>query len=365
MVSVSKPLVKTLINLSGLSQLKQLYQSLRTGSKNSLLSLCVKSPRLSSFYYALFNSAMDREQQGIIYGKLQYDRSLTVTQEPQYLLRRNIHRLEKGLIMRPRRDIFALDYLEETVAAYQNLVNKQNNNNNPTDESELKWAGDVLQEYFRVVTTHPIIDRAQTVFSSLETIPGENKCIPYQRNLEQPPTVDYQQFLALSQRRRSVRWYLPQAVPRELIDRAITAAALSPSACNRQPFEFRIFDDPQLVQQVGAIPMGTIGFSQNFPVVVVVVGKLRAYYSERDRHVIYIDASLAAMSFMYALETLGLSSCPINWPDIASKEQQMSDILGLEPDERVIMLISLGYPNPEAMVPYSQKKSLAEIRRYN
>ncbi|MEM8673130.1 MAG: nitroreductase family protein [Cyanobacteria bacterium P01_G01_bin.67] len=359
MVSASKPLIKTLSDL-GLAQPKQLYQRVRTWFKNVLLNICVSSPRLSSFYYALFDSAMDREHQGVIYGKLQYQKSLTITQSPQYLLRRNIHRLEKGLIMRPRRDIFALDYLEETVAAYQNLIKGEQ-----TNPSELKWAHDVLEEYFNVVTTHPVIERSQAIFKTIESLPGENKCIPYQRDLNQALNVNYEQFLALSYRRRSVRWYLPQPVPRELIDRAITAAALSPSACNRQPFEFRIFDDPKLVQQVSSVPMGTAGFSQNFPAVIVVVGKLRAYYSERDRHVIYIDASLAAMSLMYALETLGLSSCPINWPDIASKEKQMSQILSLEPDERVIILISLGYPNPEGMVPYSQKKPLAEIRRYN
>jgi len=360
MVSASKPLVKTLIAVSGLTRLKQVYQKIRTASKFTLLRICVTSPKLSSLYYALSSSAMEREHQGVIYGRLQYQKSLTVASEPQYLLRRNIHRLEKGLIMRPRRDIFALDYLEETVNAYRDLSDDAADRH-----SELKWAHDVLQKYFSVVATHPTIDRAKTVFMALKPIEGEQKCIPYHRDLEQPPSVDYEQFLSLSQRRRSVRWYLPQTVPRELIDRAITAAALAPSACNRQPFEFRVFDDPELIQKVGSIPMGTIGFSQNFPALIAVVGKLRAYYSERDRHVIYIDASLASMALMYAFETLGLSSCPINWPDIASKEKQMQQALNLEPDEKVIMLISFGYPHPEGMVPFSQKKSLTEIRRYN
>ena len=380
MVSASKPLVKTLIAASGLTRLKQVYQQIRTASKFALLRICVTSPKLSSLYYALSSSAMEREHQGVIYGRLQYQKSLTVASEPQYLLRRNIHRLEKGLIMRPRRDIFALDYIEETVNAYRDLVNGQDSNGDrfltqslmgetPKTalhrRSELKWAHDVLQEYFSVVATHSVIDSAKTVFMTLKPIEGEQKYIPYQRDLKQSPSVSYEQFLALSQRRRSVRWYLPQPVPRELIDRAITAAALAPSACNRQPFEFRVFDDPELIQKVGSIPMGTIGFSQNFPALIAVVGKLRAYYSERDRHVIYIDASLASMALMYAFETLGLSSCPINWPDIASKEKQIRQVLDLELDEKVIMLISFGYPHPDGKVPFSQKKSLAEIRRYN
>ena len=361
MVSASKPLVKTLITASKLTKLKQIYQKIRTASKFALLRICVKSPKLSSLYYVLSSSAMEREHQGVIYGRLQYQENL-ISLKPQYLLRRNTHRLEKGLIMRPRRDIFALDYIEETVAAYQDLLNRDSDSES---HSELKWAHDVLQEYFSVVAEHPVINRAKAVFTELRGIESEQKYIPYHRDLESLPSIDYEQFLALSQRRRSVRWYLPQPVPRELIDKAITAAALAPSACNRQPFEFRVFDDPELIQKVGSIPMGTIGFSQNFPALIAVVGKLRAYYSERDRHVIYIDASLASMALMYAFETLGLSSCPINWPDIASKEKQMRQVLDLEPDEKVIMLISFGYPNPEGKVPFSQKKSLAEIRRYN
>jgi nitroreductase len=97
----------------------------------------------------------------------------------------------------------------------------------------------------------------------------------------------------------------------------------------------------------------------------VLVGRLRAYFDPRDRHVIYIDASLAAMAFQFALEVQGVGSCCINWPDVRDREQKIGQLLGLAPDERVIMLISFGYPDPTGLVPYSQKKSLDELRRYN
>jgi hypothetical protein len=73
---------------------------------------------------------------------------------------------------------------------------------------------------------------------------------PYQRDLEKPLPVKYDALLELLHRRRSVRWFLPEPVPRDFIDRAVEAASLSPSACNRQPYQFRIFDDPQLVEAV-------------------------------------------------------------------------------------------------------------------
>jgi len=97
----------------------------------------------------------------------------------------------------------------------------------------------------------------------------------------------------------------------------------------------------------------------------VVVGQLRNYFSERDRHLIYIDASLAAMAFAYALETQGLSTCMINWPDMEDREQRLAALLNLEPDERPVMCMALGYPDPEGLVAYSQKKPLGQLRRYN
>ena len=39
--------------------------------------------------------------------------------------------------------------------------------------------------------------------------------------------------------------------------------------------------------------------------------------------------------------------------------------MNLDVDERVIMLIAIGYPDPQGLVAYSEKKSLAVIRRYN
>jgi nitroreductase len=111
--------------------------------------------------------------------------------------------------------------------------------------------------------------------------------------------------------------------------------------------------------------MGTLGYAHNIPCIVVVIGTLRAFFSERDRHLIYTDASLATMSFVFAAETLGLSSCCINWPDIRTKEAEMAQLIGLAPDERVVLLIAVGYPDASALVPRSEKKPVQELRSYN
>ena len=131
-----------------------------------------------------------------------------------------------------------------------------------------------------------------------------------------------------------------------------------------RPFQFVVLDKSNLVQQVSEISVGINGFSPVIPVIVVLVSKSRAYF-EHERHLLYIDGALAAMSFMYALETMGLSSCPINWPDKKESHDRMAKLLRLALDERVIMLMTVGYADPEGMIAYSQRNSLDMARKYN
>lgn len=321
---------------------------------------------LSDLYFGLFSRAFAWEHRGVLNGSYRYESLDMRSAANRYLLRRNTHRLEKGLLMRPRRDTFAVGYIEQTVNAYERCTRAAL----PCDDGELQWAHDVLAEYFAVSGPHPVVDRLRVRFAGFDhaecaaKIDSDGASKPYIRDLTEA-VIGYDDFLRLSRRRRSVRWFKPDPVPRELIDRAITAGVEAPSACNRQPFHFRVFDDPELVKVVSQLPMGTRGFAHNFPAVVVVVGELRAYFHPRDRHLIYIDGSLASMGFMLALETLGLSSCPINWPEIPARERQMAELLGLEPDQRPVMLIAVGYPDDAGAVAYSHKLPLSRIRRYN
>lgn len=332
-----------------------------------LLFLASKLELLAALYYAFFSMTFWREHKAVISGRLRYLRDQGNPLTIKYVLRRNTHRLEKGLLMRPRRPVFALAYIEQTFEAYNLARTDPSPHPGIVRREELEWCSAVLTQYFEVTGSHPLIDRLREKFDPMEATQADRAPVaaPYLRDLEAPAEVAFDDLLQLARRRRSVRWFQPKPVPRELIDQAIEVAALSPSACNRQPFEFRIFDDPELVPKIASIPMGTSGFSHNFPAVAVVIGKLSAFFSERDRHVIYIDASLSVMALAFALETLGLSSCCINWPDIQIKERAMAKAIGLEADERVIMLMAFGYPDPGGMVAYSQKKPIDELRSYN
>jgi nitroreductase len=347
-------------------RLKMALKRVKARARLWMLRHVQSRPRLASLYYAVFDDSLSREAAGVAAGRVRYRNDTRGSNASYFLLRRNIHRLEKGLIMRPRRPVFAADYLAETIDVYARAIG----HGEGITIEEHRWARDVLHAYFEAVeTSHPDIAAQWRRFQSIDANdvaqPSSSPRIPYARDLAQPSPVDFDSFMALSMRRRSVRWYEDRPVPRELVDRAISAAAQAPSACNRQPFVYRIFDDPERARRLAAIPLGTKGFGDKLMAVVVLVGRLRAYPEARDRHAIYVDGGLSAMAFMYALETLGLSSCPINWPDVQPQERMIAKELGLEPDERVIMLIAYGWPDPTGMVPFSSKREHLQIRQYN
>ncbi len=315
------------------------------------------------YHWVAFVNFM-REQRAVMAGKKGYYQNLEGADRSNTLLRRNTHRLEKGLLMQPRRDVFAENYIVETVKTYVQTQQRFNERPDSVDVDELTWAHNVLAQYFTVVKPTKTIQKASDIFAAATYVPQETDAVPYQRS-EPVELPSYDELLALSKHRRSVRWFLDKPVERELIDKALVVARQAPSACNRLPYEFRIFDKPELVSQIANTPFGTTGYADNIPVIAVLVGKLDSYFSARDRHAIYVDTSLAAMSFAFALETLGLSSCMINWPDFEPLERKMAKQLNLSMSERPVMLMAIGYPDPYAMVANSKKKSLDTIRSYN
>jgi nitroreductase len=342
--------------------IKKYLKKIKENLQKQIVIYCSSNKVFSNFYYAILSSDFGREHQSVLAGKARYLKEVNSNKSSHYLMIRNIHRIEKGLLMRPLRAIFALGYIEETIDSFE----KQWEESSIETDGQLKWAFDVLQTYFKATKRHPIIDFQEERFnkvtlysldsSKAELIPYHNKPIS---------NISHQEFHNLTIQRRSTRWFKKDRVPRNLIDKAILSAIQSPSACNRQPFEYRIIDDEKLLREIVELPMGTVGYAHNIPVLIVAVGNLDAYFSERDRHLIYIDASLANMSLMLGLETLGLSSCPINWPDIEMREQKMQTLLNLKKYQRPIMCLAVGYPDPEGKVASSKKKDIEKIRYYN
>ena len=310
---------------------------------------------IASVFYVLWNTQFYREHRAVLAGRAQYWRSLKqVDVKTSVRLRRNVHRLEKGLIMKARRKVFALGYISETVDAYQRFLESP-----VADFEEVRWADDVLDRYFKVVAPHPEIQRQRHRFELMREerakVAGA-PAVPFAYQELPDHGISHAQLRVLFQHRRSVRWFHRRAVPVEKIHEAIDSARLAPSSCNRQPYRFYVTTDSASVQELAGCAMGTSGYVHNIPSLIVLVGDLSAFFSERDRHLIYIDGALAAMQLLLALDTLGLATCSINWPDIGFREKRLAKLLELRPYERPVMLIAVGYADENGGIPYSQKK---------
>lgn len=341
--------------------MKRLIRDLVDRLDRVLLPAAASGGLIASAYYLLCSRQFRREHRAVLAGRLAYYRSLEQSLHSSPLLRRNVHRLEKGLVMQPRTAVFAEDYIEETVAEFARLREA-----GALDAGELKWAADVLDDYFAAVSDTPRVAAARAAFAAVpRSAPDANgaRSVPQPRSAWVPASVSYEQFMALCRRRRSVRWFEQRPVPREQVLQAVAAAAQAPSACNRQPFVFRYFDDAAQAQRVAGHAMGTAGYGGNIPALLVVLADLSCYPEERDRHVAYIDAALASMQLMLALETLGLASCPINWPDIEHRERLMARELELPWHVRPVMLLAVGYADPAGGIPYSAKKPAEALLR--
>jgi nitroreductase len=316
---------------------------------------------LTRLYYAIVSPRFSREQWTVLRGRDQYRKASHLGSRP--LLRRNIHRLEKGLVMRPRQPVFAEDYIAETVEA---LIAASRDP--ASDVTEVQWATDVIGQYFEIVTPTPIIDEARAAFTNhtargAQAAARGERLVPYPRSIGISAHVSFESFMDLCRQRRSVRWFLPEPVPLEIVEKAIAAAAEAPSACNRQPFLFRFFDCPAEAAKIASIAIGTSGYAEQIPALLVVLGDFSSFEHERDRHLPYIDGALASMQLMLALETLGLSSCAINWPDIEARERNMATALELAPHLRPLMLIAVGYADPDGGIPRSAKKNARALLR--
>lgn len=338
------------------------FRKLMSITSRNISFLFSGNGKLSDSYYFL-SSGFTNEHQAVLKGRKAYHDSLKKIGDTCALLRRNTHRLEKGLIMQPRRSVFAEGFIQETVDCYKKAVKSTQ-----LAESEKKWATDVLDEYFKIAGRTPVTDKARrTYLASRKTQPKkfdlaaefpshDDSYKPYAYERLPNSTVSFSDLKNLFIRRRSVRWYQDKTVPLELVQKAANIASFAPSACNRQSYRFFFCNEKEKAVAIAKCAGGTAGFAENLPAIIAIVGDLSAYPYERDRHLIYIDGSLAAMQLMLALETLGLSTCSINWPEVDVSERKLRKVIKLKDYERVVMLLSVGYADAEGGIPYSQKK---------
>jgi nitroreductase len=88
-------------------------------------------------------------------------------------------------------------------------------------------------------------------------------------------------FYAAVESRRTIRDFLPDPVPREVLDRCLDAALLAPSSSNLQPWEFVIIRDPAVRAAANAACLDQLP-AQTAPLLVALVSHRDTWRRNRD-----------------------------------------------------------------------------------
>lgn len=135
------------------------------------------------------------------------------------------------------------------------------------------------------------------------------------------------------QKRRSVRSYQTKPVPKELIEKLLDAARISPSAKNLQPWHFIVVTE---TKTRNALSKGMFAhFVKDAPVVIALCGDEQA---SPDWYM--VDVSLAGENMVLAATAEGLGTCWVGSFD----EADVKTVLKLPVHFRVIALLAVGYP---------------------
>lgn len=189
--------------------------------------------------------------------------------------------------------------------------------------------------------------------------------------------------------RRTVRHYSNEPVPDELIDEAIAVAASAPSGANLQPWRFVVVHDPEVKRRIrlaaeeeerlfyeqrapqewldALAPLGTDWHKEYLETAPCLIAAFRVDYTvHRDggneRHFKHYYANesvgIACGFLLAALHVAGLATLT----HTPSPMGFLNTILDRPKNEKPFLLIPVGFPAPDAVVPSISKKPLDEIR---
>ncbi|MEE4193885.1 MAG: nitroreductase family protein [Anaerolineae bacterium] len=134
------------------------------------------------------------------------------------------------------------------------------------------------------------------------------------------------------QKRRSVREYTGEPIPKEDLHKIIDAARVAPSGNNQQTWHFVVVTDNNIIQRLGKAGDWMVKASA---VIVVVMAPDTAYWVE--------DGSAAIENILLAATALGYGSC---WVQGNAKplEAEFKLLLNIPEHLNLLTLIPIGIP---------------------
>src|SRR5271156_520313 len=149
------------------------------------------------------------------------------------------------------------------------------------------------------------------------------------------------------QSRRNVRTYDHRPVAAEDLDRILEAGRRSPSASNRQKWDFVLVTSPDQLRELSTVWVGAGHLAGAQAAIVLVLPEPEA---ERYRLIDQYDLGQATMSMMLAAADLGIGS----GHSAVGDQEGCRRMVAVPPDHTCAYMISLGYPADRPLVPITK-----------
>jgi len=147
-------------------------------------------------------------------------------------------------------------------------------------------------------------------------------------------------------KRRSVRHYTGEPIPRHDLEAIVDAGRLAASGYNAQPWDFIVVTERETIDQLKVVAQW---MERAGAIVAVVLDPSARFWLE--------DGSAAVENMLIASTALGYGSCWLEGNTLPL-EEDFKALLGVPQEKRLLTLIPIGVP---AEWPTKEKKPLAEV----
>ena len=166
--------------------------------------------------------------------------------------------------------------------------------------------------------------------------------------------------------RRSVRQYQPQAVNRDTMELIVKCGINAPNAINRQAWEVRIVDNPDMIQKLTDLyvkdnPKATEdpnfkNMFRNAPTVAFIANDTTFAYSP-------VDCGLMAENMILSAWSMGIGSCCLGGPARFMKNNAEANEylkqMGFSENYELLLCIGFGYP---AETPAAKPRDVSKVK---
>jgi nitroreductase len=156
--------------------------------------------------------------------------------------------------------------------------------------------------------------------------------------------------------RRNVRQYDGRPIPPADLDRIVEAGWRSPSASNRQKWDFIVVTDAEQLRALSTVWRGAGHVTGSAATIVLVLPEPE---SDRYRLMDQYDLGQATMAMMLAATDLGIGS----GHSAVGDQDEARRILGVPETYQVAYMLALGYPagRPFAPIVHPARRPIGEV----